>query len=218
VKRTSSWPVGCRDAQLEPDRARTDHDVIDTGPERDTDVVVTATATASKLDVVAQSRRSDAALTTATATPLALKIAESNIKVAIAGKTNKRPFDVFVFDVFAESDCEDDKTNEAAAAAVGCRKRSRRGDVVINDIVKRRARPLRSARLFTLEGPQSHQSNHEESLRAPEVERAGTGSEECPVVIEVDPADGVSEAGVADAGSDGGQTGTLCQYYRLHCR
>jgi hypothetical protein len=153
------WPVGRRDAQLEPDRARTDHNVIDAGPERVADMVVTATATASKVDAVAQSRRSDAALTTATATFLALKIAESNIKAAIAGKTNKRPFDNFVFDVFAESDCEDDKINEAAAAAVGCRKRSRRGDVVINDIVKRRARPPRSARLFTLEGPQAELYN-----------------------------------------------------------
>ena len=114
---------------------------------------MTATATASKVDAVTQSRRSDAALTTATATFLALKIAESNIKAAIAGKTNKRPFDNFVF---AESDCEDNKTNEAVAAAVGCRKRSRRDDVVINDIVKRRVRPPWSARLFTLEGPQSH--------------------------------------------------------------
>jgi hypothetical protein len=76
---------------------------------------------------------------------LALKIVESNVKAAIAGKTNKRPF---VFDAFAESDYEDDKTNEAATAAVGCRKRSRRGDVVINDIVEQRARPARSARLF----------------------------------------------------------------------
>lgn len=107
-------------------------------------MVVTAIATASKVDAVAQSR-SDAALTTATATFLALKIAESNTKAAIAGKTNKRPFDD---SVFAESDYEDDKTNEAAATAVGCRKRSRRGNVVINDIVKRRARPPRSATLF----------------------------------------------------------------------
>ena len=29
----------------------------------------------------------------------------------------------------------------------------------------------------------------------------------CPVVIEDDPADGASEAGVADAGSNGGQIG-----------
>ena len=170
-------------------------------------MVVTATAPASKVAAVAQSRRSDAALTTATATFLVLKIAESNIKAAIAGKTNKRPFDNFFFDIFAESDCEDDKTSEAAAAAGGCRKRSRCGDVVINDIVKRRARPPRSARPFALEGPQSHQSSHEESLRALEVERVGTGSEECPVVIEDDPADDVSEAGVADAGSDCCQTG-----------
>ena len=28
------WPVDRRDAQLEPDRVRTDHDVIDAGPER----------------------------------------------------------------------------------------------------------------------------------------------------------------------------------------
>jgi len=69
-------------------------------------MVVTATATASKVDAVAQSRRSDVALTTATATFLALKIAESNIKAAIAGKTNRRHFDNFVFDVFAESDYE----------------------------------------------------------------------------------------------------------------
>jgi hypothetical protein len=102
-------------------------------------VAATATATASKVDAVAQCRCSDAALTTTTATFLALKIVESNITAAIAGKTNKRPFDNFLFDVFAESDCKDDKTNE--------------------------------------------------------------------VVIEDDPADGVSEAGVADAGSDGSQTG-----------
>jgi hypothetical protein len=122
------------------------------------------TATASKVDAVAQSRRSDAALTTATATFLALKIAESNIKAAIASKTNKRPFGNFVF---AESDREDDKTSEASAVAVGRRKRSRRGDVVINYIAQRRARPPWSARLFTLEGPQSHQLSHEESLRPP---------------------------------------------------
>jgi len=75
-----------------------------------------------------------------------LKIAESNIKAAVAGKTHKCPFDNFVSD---ESDCEDDKTDEAAAAAIGCRKRSRRGDVIIiiiNDIVKRRAQPPRSVR------------------------------------------------------------------------
>ena len=47
---------------------------------------------------------------------------------------------------------------------------------------------------FTLKGPQSHQSSHEESLRAPGVERGS---------FEDDPADDVSEAGVADAGSDG---------------
>jgi hypothetical protein len=121
-------------------------------------MVVTATATASKVDAVAQSRRSDAALTTATATFLALKIAESNIKAAIAGKTNKRPFDNFVFDVFAESDCEDDKTNEGCRRCSWVPKRSRRGDV-INDIVKRCARPPRSARLFTLEGPQAELYN-----------------------------------------------------------
>jgi hypothetical protein len=55
-------------------------------------MVVTATATASKVDAVAQSRRSDAALTTAAATFLALKIAESNIKAVIADKTNKTSF------------------------------------------------------------------------------------------------------------------------------
>ena len=110
-------------------------------------MVATATVTTSKMDAAARSRP-DAALTTAMTTFLALKIAESNVKAAIAGKTNKRPFDNFVFDAFAESDYEDDKTNETAAAAVGCRKCSRCGDVVINDIVEQRARPPRSARLF----------------------------------------------------------------------
>ena len=83
-----------------------------------------------------------------------LKIADSNVVSPNAGKTHKRPFE-FIFDVFAESDEE---------AAVGCQKRSRCSDVVINDItdddnvddepsrpphrrpVQRRARPPRPAR------------------------------------------------------------------------
>jgi hypothetical protein len=85
---------------------------------------------------------------------LALEIADSNVVSPNAGKTHKRPFE-FIFDVFAESDDE---------AAVGCQKRSRCSDVVINDItdddnvddrptrqshrrpVQRRARPPRPAR------------------------------------------------------------------------
>lgn len=51
------WPIDRRDAQLEPDRVRTDHDVIDAGPERDADMVVIATAITSKVDAVARSRR-----------------------------------------------------------------------------------------------------------------------------------------------------------------
>jgi hypothetical protein len=85
---------------------------------------------------------------------LALEIADSNVVSPNAGKTHKRPFE-FIFDVFAESDDE---------AAVGCQKRSRCSDVVINDItdddnvddkptrqphrrpVQRRARPPRPVR------------------------------------------------------------------------
>jgi hypothetical protein len=93
-------------------------------------------------------------------------------------KTNKRPFDDFVFDAFAESDCEDDKTDEAAAAAVGCRKRSRRGDVVINDIVKQRAQPPRSARQ-TREAQQPASRGHAKliTLHAPGESLAGAGQQ-----------------------------------------
>ena len=61
---------------------------------------------------------------TATVASLALEIADSNVVSPNAGKIHKRPFE-FIFDVFAESDDE---------AAVGCQKRSRCSDVVINDI------------------------------------------------------------------------------------
>jgi hypothetical protein len=50
-------------------------------------------------------------------------------------------------------------------------------------------------------------SCHEQSLKVPEVERVSGGSEECPVVIEDDPADGASGANVVYARSDGGKTG-----------
>ena len=93
-------------------------------------------------------------MATVTVASLALEIADSNIVSPNAGKTHKRPFE-FIFDVFAESDDE---------TAVGCQKRSRCSDVVINDItdddnvddgltrqphrrpVQRRARPPRPAR------------------------------------------------------------------------
>jgi len=63
-----------------------------------------------------ESEHDEQALATATAASLALKIADSNIKAAIAGTTNNRFADGLIFDVF-ESDDEDDKTDEAAAAA-----------------------------------------------------------------------------------------------------
>jgi hypothetical protein len=66
-----------------------------------------------------------------TAAPLALEIADSDVESPNAGKTHKRPFDEFIFDVFAESDDEANTTDEAA---VGRQKRSRCGDIVINDI------------------------------------------------------------------------------------
>lgn len=87
---------------------------------------------------------------------LAPKITDRDVEARVAGKTKKRPFDDFIFDVFAESENE----NEPTAAAVGCRKRSRRNNAVTNDIVdddepareahrrpfKRQTRPPRSTK------------------------------------------------------------------------
>ena len=64
-----------------------------------------------------------------TAASLALAIADRNVVSPNAGRTHKRPFDELIFDVFAESD---DEANAADKTAVGPRKRSRSGDVVIN--------------------------------------------------------------------------------------
>ena len=47
---------------------------------------------------------------------LAPKIADRDAEVRVAGKTQKRPFDDFIFDILAESESE----NEPPAAAVGC--------------------------------------------------------------------------------------------------
>jgi hypothetical protein len=76
-----------------------------------------------------ESERAEEALATVIAASLALEIADRDVKPPTTGKANKRFADDDIFDVFAESDYEDDKTDEAAAAVAGRRKRSRRGDV-----------------------------------------------------------------------------------------
>jgi hypothetical protein len=119
-------PVGRCEAQLAPDLARMEHDVVDTN--------VAVAATASDVDGVAQSRRSDAALITVAAASLALKITDCDVEAGVAGKTKKRPCVDFIFDVFAKSESENEN-EPTTAAAVGCRKRSRRNDAVTNYIV-----------------------------------------------------------------------------------
>jgi len=79
--------------------------------------------------VVSESESGGEALATATAAPLAPEIADSDVEAPNASKTHKRPYNKFIFDVFAESD------DEANTTAVGRQKRSRcGGDIVINDI------------------------------------------------------------------------------------
>lgn len=165
-------PVSRRDAQLAPDLARMEHDVVDAN----------VAATASGVDGVAQSRRSDAAhaaLTTAAVASLAPKIADRYVEAGVAGKTKKGPFDDFIFDVFAESESK----NEPTAAAVGCRKRSRHTNAVANDIVgddeaarkahrrpfKRQTRPPRSTR--QTRGAQRHTSQNDTKLVTHSVHR-----------------------------------------------
>ena len=145
-------PVGRRDVQLGPDLARMERDDV-----VDEDVAVTVTA--SDVDGVAQSRHSDAGhatLTTTAAASLALKIADRDVEAGVAGKTDKRSFDDFIFNVFAESESESEN-EPTAAAAVGRRKRSRRDDDDDDDDddepvrearrpVNRRTRPPRSTR------------------------------------------------------------------------
>jgi hypothetical protein len=132
---------------------------------------------------------------------LALKLA------AIAGKTNKHPFDNFVFSVFVESGCKDSKTNEAAATAAGCRKRSRCDDIVINDIVKWRARPPWSARLLLWkDGKVADQS----TWRSPGL-RSLKGRIQTPksarLSLKMIPPTASLRLAWEDAGSDGIQTG-----------
>ena len=136
------------DAQLGTDHSRTEHRVVEAGPEMDMDV-----------DGVVQSRRSGAASIALTAASLALEIADRNIEPPNAGKTKKGSADDYIFDIFDIFAESDDEADEAATAAVGCRKLSR-GDIVINDIVdddepareahhrsvKRRTQPHWSAR------------------------------------------------------------------------
>jgi hypothetical protein len=88
---------------------------------------VAVVAIASNVDGVAQCRRPDAAhaaQTTTAAASLALKTADRDVEAGVADS---------IFDVFAETETETE--NGPTAAAVGCRKRSRRNDAITNDIV-----------------------------------------------------------------------------------
>jgi len=93
----------------QPPAARAEHHILEADADVGTDV-----------DRVAESRRSSAAPTTATAASLALEIGDRDV-----GYRNKWVADDDDIDVFAEG-----KDQPAAAAAVGRRKRPRRGEAL----------------------------------------------------------------------------------------